>query len=774
MSWISRLVFIANVSLLLTNTSHAQELTFYNDETAFLAAAGAAENVDFEGIVAPGEFEFLGNPGEFSDGVINVENESPMFLQNSNFFGTGTFLSAQQGSPQRVRIIVPRNTVAAGFYYQSSEPMTVSIRFENTIALPAVPSGSLEFFGVTSPEPFRALSLLTNGDTINLDDIMFVVGPEAGIESPSNDGDGMNNVAGGGDLDTGFGDGGILLFSERPEFTDVSVRFMEAQQPGTMVVAGPTFPDAGEPELVISRIDGQGAVDNSFGNNGLTRVDVLPGTEIPTDMEILADGSVLIVGEQWPSFEGFIVKLDSDGNLDSGFGVGGISMASQYPSVNMRFDRIEAQNDGKLVLGADASYVYRFLSDGSPDLEFGAGGRAARFGRWGSFGLAIDADGTIVSGGGDFDTAEQDFEIVRHDIDGSVAYEFGLDGVSSIAISGTNDVIIDLLIDSKRRIVALGYSGPSLNQRTVVTRLLPDGEPDPQFGVGGVHIVELPDQTRFLGHRIEQRPDGGLLIAGSVSAPSGVAELAVVSLHENGTLDTGFAGQGWIAIDAVPTQSIVFIGPDLGGLAVLPDEKIAVLDPYFNVMTVMHAPDWQGRFLDVPVDFWAYDFIEKLAKSGITSGCGNDNYCPAAPVTRAQMAVFLERGINGSDFVPPAASGTVFEDVGAGDFAANFIEQLAADGITSGCGNDNYCPDTAVSRAQMAAFLLRARYGAGYSPPPATGVFADVDPSYWAVRWIEQLAAEGITAGCGNGNYCPEAPVTRAQMAVFLVRTFGL
>jgi hypothetical protein len=46
--------------------------------------------------------------------------------------------------------------------------------------------------------------------------------------------------------------------------------------------------------------------------------------------------------------------------------------------------------------------------------------------------------------------------------------------------------------------------------------------------------------------------------------------------------------------------------------------------------------------------------------------------------------------------------------------------------------------------------------------------------NYWAAAWIEQLAAEGITAGCGNGNYCPEAPVTRDQMAVFLVRTFGL
>jgi hypothetical protein len=180
------------------------------------------------------------------------------------------------------------------------------------------------------------------------------------------------------------------------------------------------------------------------------------------------------------------------------------------------------------------------------------------------------------------------------------------------------------------------------------------------------------------------------------------------------------------------------------------------------------------RFRDVPPAYWAYSFIETLATSGITAGCGNDNYCPLSPVTRAQMAVFLERGMRGSDYSPPVATGNVFSDVSAQSFAANFIEQFSLDGITSGCGNNNYCPDIQVTRDQMAVFLLRAKHGAGYSPPPASGVFADVPLSHWAVHWIEQLAAEGITSGCGTNTYCPGATVTRDQMAVFLVRTFGL
>ena len=217
-----------------------------------------------------------------------------------------------------------------------------------------------------------------------------------------------------------------------------------------------------------------------------------------------------------------------------------------------------------------------------------------------------------------------------------------------------------------------------------------------------------------------------------------------------GTYVLSFSFSGGIQLERHPNFNTHFVWPVFDG-----DPEATVFD-------------------DVPFDYWARSFIETLAASGITAGCGNNNYCPEAFVTRAQMAVFLERGMKGRDHVPPAATGNLFLYVLASDFAANFIEQLYADGITAGCGNNNYCPSHAVTRAQMAVFLLRAKYGAGYTPPAATGVFNDMDLGYWAVHWIEQLAAEGITSGCGNGNYCPEDPVTRAQMAVFLVRTFGL
>ncbi len=196
-----------------------------------------------------------------------------------------------------------------------------------------------------------------------------------------------------------------------------------------------------------------------------------------------------------------------------------------------------------------------------------------------------------------------------------------------------------------------------------------------------------------------------------------------------------------------------------------------------STMTADFLTPGDGTFADITLDYWAVDSIEKLYQNGITQGCGVYplTYCPESSTTRAQMAIFLLRSKHGSSYVPPAATGTAFADVSADHWAAAWIEQLVVEGITAGCGDGNYCPEAEVTRAQMAVFLLRSKYGGSYTPPAATGTaFTDVPADYWAAAWIEQLVAEGITAGCGDGNYCPESAVTRAQMAVFLVRTFNL
>jgi hypothetical protein len=100
---------------------------------------------------------------------------------------------------------------------------------------------------------------------------------------------------------------------------------------------------------------------------------------------------------------------------------------------------------------------------------------------------------------------------------------------------------------------------------------------------------------------------------------------------------------------------------------------------------------------------------------------------------------------------------------------------MVAQGITSGCGGGNFCPTSAVLREQMAVFLLVALEGSGYLPPACTTpLFNDVPCASGFSRFVNELSRRGITSGCGGGNYCPSDPVSREQMAVFLAATFSM
>src|SRR6185369_17293216 len=133
-------------------------------------------------------------------------------------------------------------------------------------------------------------------------------------------------------------------------------------------------------------------------------------------------------------------------------------------------------------------------------------------------------------------------------------------------------------------------------------------------------------------------------------------------------------------------------------------------------------------FADVPPNYPFWSWVEALFKSGITGGCGTNpaTYCPGQGVTRAEMAVFLLRGLHGAAYTPPAATG-IFADVPVSDPLVRWVEQLYNEGVSGGCASNplRYCPTDSVTRDQMAVLLLRAKHGSSYQPPAATGLFAD-------------------------------------------------
>jgi hypothetical protein len=153
-------------------------------------------------------------------------------------------------------------------------------------------------------------------------------------------------------------------------------------------------------------------------------------------------------------------------------------------------------------------------------------------------------------------------------------------------------------------------------------------------------------------------------------------------------------------------------------------------------------------FGDVPTSHVFFHWIETVYQVGVSAGCGNGNYCPDASVTRAEMAVFLLKSKFGASHVPPPATGTVFTDVAQGDFAAAWIEELASLGITAGCTGSTYCPNATVTREQMAVFLLKSKYGSGHVPPSVGSVFTDVPTGNPFEPWIMELYNLGVTGGC--------------------------
>ena len=168
--------------------------------------------------------------------------------------------------------------------------------------------------------------------------------------------------------------------------------------------------------------------------------------------------------------------------------------------------------------------------------------------------------------------------------------------------------------------------------------------------------------------------------------------------------------------------------------------------------------------------------IDALDGVGLFEGtlCGEGMFCPGEPIERSVMAVWLIRALGDADVGAAAVGSSRFADVDAAEWWAPFVERLAQLEITVGCRQEplRYCPHRVVSRAQMASFLVRA-FDLGEAPSSAG--FVDTAGSTHESN-IDALAASGITVGCSQEplRYCPDEPVSRAQMASFLARALGL
>jgi M6 family metalloprotease-like protein len=169
-------------------------------------------------------------------------------------------------------------------------------------------------------------------------------------------------------------------------------------------------------------------------------------------------------------------------------------------------------------------------------------------------------------------------------------------------------------------------------------------------------------------------------------------------------------------------------------------------------------------FEDVLQDDWAWASVEALTASGITTGTDENHFSPIEGTTRAEMAVFLGRAIYGTKNPPDQEideedggeetnpTEPIFDDVDFDHWAVGWIEQLYRDGLTKGCNQEGnlFCPDALITRDQMAVFLSRYLFGIEDNLIDYQGIFVDISEAHWAANEIEQLYLAGITKGCSN------------------------
>ena len=290
-----------------------------------------------------------------------------------------------------------------------------------------------------------------------------------------------------------------------------------------------------------------------------------------------------------------------------------------------------------------------------------------------------------------------------------------------------------------------------------------DGRVDLVFNLEGIAGVLLGDSAPpILTQTITFIPPGNLAVGAApvilnATATSGL-NVTLTSNTPNVCSVSGIAGYV-----VMPLMS--------GGCSITAtqagNQTYAAAAPVTQSFTVL--------FSDVSPTDTFYNEINVLAQYGITSGCGNNNFCPDASVTRDEMAIFIVRAIYGSDNFTYNAT-PYFTDVTPTTFAFKWIQKLRDLGITTGCTATTYCPTDPVTRDQMAVFIIRARLGvpiAG-SPPtftyPSTPSFTDVADTNQYFAWIQRMKLENVTAGCTATTYCPSDPVTREEMATFVMR----
>lgn len=319
---------------------------------------------------------------------------------------------------------------------------------------------------------------------------------------------------------------------------------------------------------------------------------------------------------------------------------------------------------------------------------------------------------------------------------------------SALAAGGADDPLISLKYISDSYINSMLDKG-----RDMISKAL-DGQGDSAYTSASFTTAKLAR-----GSTVTLRT-GGSVILNSGSATLYINSGCVINLTTGVLTGMGSIGANeryMAAEDSVATVTL------LSDSEIIYDGDVTV-----NAVTVPNT------FSDVPSSYWAFEYVEKLAKTGFVSGTGNGMFTPTGLITRADFVTVLGRaaGVNAGDY-----SSCDFTDVMPGQYYTPYIQWAAEKGIVSGTGDGTFLPLNYMTRSEMAVLIVNyAKYMGLSTGGSNTGTpFAD-DSSIesWARDAVYTARGMGVISGKGGNVFDPGGHTSRAEVCTVVCRLLGI
>jgi len=358
-----------------------------------------------------------------------------------------------------------------------------------------------------------------------------------------------------GTLDPTFGTNGFVTTAVHPNYNMAETTVVQSD--GKILVAG----SAGTPstyQMAVARYNEDGSLDTSFGNDGSLRFPVGSVKSFVMDMAQQPDGKILLGGRTWDNVTGdfALVRLNEDGSFDDTFGTNGIFRIETAETEAS--EAMALLDDGTILMVGyrdDNLAVAKINTDGNMDTTFGVNGWAVlTYDGATSYAddLAIQDDGKIVISGFALNGSENRFHVAaaRLNADGSTDNSFGTDGKVIFNVGDWNDFGEGIAIQSDGKILIGGHKWiANLDQRhdLFVARLNTDGSLDASYGTSGVATARLVDGANYANDLVLQADDKPILMGYTIF--QGIIDMAMVRFDTDGNLDSTFNDDGMVSFD---------------------------------------------------------------------------------------------------------------------------------------------------------------------------------------------------------------------------------